>query len=136
MLNHQYKWMLAILIVCTFGTALVIASCNNEPCVCDDDSSADDDDATDDDDDTGDDDSAGDDDDSVPCGPPDLCERAVTVCGEGDMATCMAWYQEPTNCAGMQQYILCGCECDAQHANCQAFLDCQTDCYNTFCGGG
>ena len=135
MLTHHYKWMLAFSIVALFSAALIVFGCEQETCECDDDSTATDDDATDDDDDTGDDDSAaGDDDDSAPCGPPDLCERTVTLCATGTMAECMAWYQEPTNCTGMQQYIMCNCDCDAQHNNCQAFLDCGTECFNLFCG--
>ncbi len=123
----RWNWIWIATLALLMSLGMVTAGCPSND---DDDDSADDDDAADDD--AADDDS-GDDDTGAGCGPIDLCLRSIDGCGaEMTLEDCTAWYDSPVNCADMQGYIDCNCECLAEET-CQGYFDCGTVCFNELC---
>jgi hypothetical protein len=67
------------------------------------------------------------------CAPGDLCDRTIDECGyDFDLATCEAWYADPGNCADMDGYLDCNCDCLEQDV-CDSYMACGESCYEDFC---
>jgi hypothetical protein len=67
------------------------------------------------------------------CGPQELCSRTIDDCAYPmDEAVCTGWYDEPSNCADMDAYIECNCDCVEQDT-CEAYFSCGEVCFADHC---
>jgi hypothetical protein len=67
------------------------------------------------------------------CGPIELCTRSTQECGyEVTVETCASWYDEPANCADMDAYVECNCDCLGQDT-CDQYYACGELCFADHC---
>ena len=71
--------------------------------------------------------------DAPACEPADLCMMSIDDCGiEMTLDQCEGWYAEPTNCADMDGYVECNCECLTE-AVCDDYFSCGEICFADLC---
>lgn len=98
----------------------------------DDDDDNDNDTSGETDDDTG---GADDDDSGASCTQEDLCSQAI-ACGayEGSTEDCVSdAAQGEAECADYEALMVCNCECYDNETDCTEFMNCGTECINTYC---
>lgn len=67
------------------------------------------------------------------CGPTELCTRSIDECEVVmTLDTCEGWYANSGNCADMDAYTACNCECISQ-ATCDGYFACGNLCFNDHC---
>lgn len=67
------------------------------------------------------------------CGPIELCTRSTQECGyDVTVEVCASWYDEPANCADMDAYVACNCDCITEDT-CDAYYACGELCFADHC---
>jgi hypothetical protein len=67
------------------------------------------------------------------CGPAALCSRSINECAvEMEQADCEGWYANTANCADMDAYTSCNCDCILQET-CDGYFACGNICFNDHC---
>ena len=67
------------------------------------------------------------------CGPIELCTRSTQECGYAvTVEVCASWYDEPANCADMDAYTTCNCECVGE-PTCDSYYACGEICFAEHC---
>lgn len=67
------------------------------------------------------------------CGAVELCTRTIDDCDiDLTLESCTAWYDEPTNCADMDAYTACNCDCVEQDT-CDGYFACGDVCFADHC---
>ena len=67
------------------------------------------------------------------CGPTELCTRSTQECGYAvTVEVCATWYDEPANCADMDAYTSCNCDCVGE-PTCDEYYSCGEVCFARHC---
>jgi hypothetical protein len=71
--------------------------------------------------------------DGLSCEPFDLCSETIDRC-EVNMTVeqCEWWYEDENNCADLDAYIECNCEC-LDEETCDDYFSCGQFCFDEFC---